>query len=79
MQLIAGIFYTILALTCLVSAGFIVFHILRYSLRRSSAVVGAALFLLVFSLLFLSNLLLFSNIPFDTFSGNSFIPVSNGF
>jgi predicted RND superfamily exporter protein len=79
MQFIAWIFYGILALACLVSAGFIVFHILRYSLRRSNGIVGAALFILVFSLLFMSNFLLFSGIPFNDFSGNSFLPSTSGF
>lgn len=80
MQLIALIFYGILALVCLLSAGFIVFHILRYSLCRSNAIVGASLFIFVFSLLFLSNILLFTAIPFDTLSGDlPIIPSSNQF
>lgn len=79
MELIAWIFYGILAFTCIVSAGFIVFHIFRYSLRRSSGIVGASLFMLVFSLLFLSNILLFSNIPFETLSSGFILSPGNGF
>lgn len=79
MEIIAWIFYGILALTCLVSAVFIVFHIFRYSLRRSNGIVGASLFILVFGLLFLSNILLFANIPFAAFPGSSFFPSTNGF
>ncbi len=79
MELIAWIFYGILALTCVVSAGFIIFHIFRYSLRRSNGIVGASLFILVFTLLFLSNILLFANIPFEAFPGSSLLPSSNGF
>ena len=79
MELIAWIFYGILAFTCIVSAGFIIFHIFRYSLRRSNGIVGASLFILVFSLLFLSNILLFSSIPFETITNNPLLPSSNGF
>ena len=79
MDFIAWIFYGILAFTCIVSAGFIIFHILRYSLRRSNGIVGASLFILVFGLLFLSNILLFSNIPFETFTSSPLLPSSNGF
>lgn len=79
MELIAWIFYGILAFTCIVSAGFIVFHIFRYSLRRSNGIVGTALFLLVFILLFFSNILLFSSIPFETLTSGQLIPSGNGF
>ena len=79
MELIAWIFYGILAFTCIVSAAFIIFHIFRYSLRRSNGIVGASLFILVFSLLFLSNILLFSSIPFETITNNPLLPSSNGF
>lgn len=79
MELIAWIFYGILTFTCVVSAGFIIFHIFRYSLRRSNGIVGASLFILVFSLLFLSNILLFSNIPFETLTNNPLLPSNSGF
>lgn len=80
MQLIAWVFYTILVLTYLSSAGFITFHILRYSLCRSNAIAGASLFLVVFGILFLTNVTLFSALPLDTlFDNTSFIPHTNGF
>lgn len=75
MQLIAWIFYSVLTCACLISAGFIVFHIARYSLRRSNAMIGIVLFLFVFSLLLLSNILLFAGIPFESLaSTSSFFP-----
>lgn len=81
MQSIASGFYLLLILIALVAAGFIIFHILRYSLRRSSAIVGVSLFTSVFFLLLLSNILLFANIPFDTLFESSFTspPLSHGF
>ena len=80
MQLIAWAFYLVLVVTYLASAGFIVFHILRYSLCRSNAITGTALFLFVFTVLFVTNVVLFSAIPLDTLlQGTSPFPQSSGF
>lgn len=69
MQLIAWALYSVLIVTYLASAGFIVFHILRYSLCRTNAIFGAAFFLSVFSLLFIINISLFFDLPLDTLIG----------
>lgn len=69
MQLIAWVLYSVLIITYLASAGFIVFHILRYSLCRTNAIFGVSFFLAVFTLLFLINISLFSVLPLDTLIG----------
>lgn len=80
MQLIAWALYSVLIITYLASAGFIVFHILRYSLCRTNAIFGVSFFLAVFILLFLINLSLFSNLPLDKLIGNGIpFPRSSGF
>jgi hypothetical protein len=80
MQLIAWAFYSVLIVTYLASAGFIVFHILRYSLCRTNALFGVSFFLIVFGLFFLINLSLFSSLPLDTLLGGSMVfPQSSGF
>lgn len=80
MQLIAWALYSVLIITYFASAGFIVFHILRYSLCRTNAIFGASLFLAVFVLLFLINLSLFSNLPLkELMGGGMLLPQSGGF
>lgn len=80
MQLIAWAFYSVLIITYLASAGFIVFHILRYSLCRTNAIFGVSFFLAIFTILFLINLSLFSNLPLDELIGSKIsFPRSNGF
>ncbi len=73
MRLITWAFYSVLVVTYLASAGFIVFHILRYSLCRTNAIFGASFFLVVFILLFFMNISLFSNLPFDALIGDKLI------
>lgn len=81
MQFIAWAFYSVLVITYLASASFIVFHIYRYSLSRTNAISGVALFLAIFILLFLINISLFSALPLDRLlgGGNLYFPHSNGF
>ena len=80
MQTIAWAFYGVLTVIYLALAGFIVFHILRYSLNRSNAIAGASLFIIVFGILFIANFTLFSVLPLDTlFNSSSLLPRANGF
>lgn len=63
MQLIFGLLYTVLFLSFLVTALFIVFHLLRYTLNRRMAVFSTTLFLVVFTILLVSNAALFFSLP----------------
>ncbi|OIQ02559.1 MAG: hypothetical protein COZ27_01185 [Candidatus Moranbacteria bacterium CG_4_10_14_3_um_filter_41_65] len=44
---------------------FILFHIFRYSLKRSTAIFSASLFSLVFIVLMVTNFILFTRLPFS--------------
>ena len=81
MQLIAWVFYSVLIITYVASAGFVLFHIFRYSLCRTNALFGASFFFVVFLLLFLINISLFSALPLKELLGNKNFgfPQSNGF
>ncbi len=81
MQLIAWAFYSVLIVTYVASAGFVLFHIFRYSLCRTNALFGASFFFIVFLLLFLINISLFSALPLNELigGGNLSFPKSNGF
>ncbi len=63
MQLIFGLLYTVLFFSFLVTALFIVFHLLRYTLNRKMAVFSTTLFLVVFVILLMSNAALFFSLP----------------
>lgn len=65
MRLILGLLYTVLFLSYVATALFIVFHLLRYSLNRKVSVLGTALFVAVFVILLLSNSLLFFSLPLE--------------
>lgn len=65
-QLIFGLLYTLLFFSYVTAALFIVFHIFRYSLKRSSALFGATLFLVVFFILIFTNALIFFSLPLTT-------------
>lgn len=66
MQLIFGILYTILFLSYVMTALFIVFHLLRYALNRKMALLSTVFFLTVFTILLFSNSLLFFSLPLDS-------------
>ncbi len=63
MQLIFGLLYTVLFFSFLVTALFIVFHLLRYTLNRKMALFSTTLFLVVFVILLMSNAALFFSLP----------------
>lgn len=63
MQLIFGLLYTVLFFSILVTALFIVFHLLRYTLNRKMALFSTTLFLVVFIILLMSNAALFFSLP----------------
>ncbi len=63
MQLIFGILYTVLFLSFVVTALFIVFHLLRYTLNRKMAVLSTILFLSVFTILLITNAMIFFSLP----------------
>ncbi len=63
MQLIFGLLYTVLFFSFVVTALFIVFHLLRYTLNRKMALLNTTLFLVVFIILLMSNAALFFSLP----------------
>jgi FtsH-binding integral membrane protein len=72
MQPIFGLLYTVLFFSYIATALFVVFHIVRYSLKRSTAVFGVTLFLVVFGVLIFSNALIFFSLPFNEMLPRSF-------
>ncbi|MBP9727952.1 MAG: hypothetical protein KBD27_01095 [Candidatus Moranbacteria bacterium] len=66
MQLIFGILYTILFLSYVMTALFVVFHLLRYSLNRRMAVLSTLFFVGIFLILLLSNSILFFSLPLES-------------
>ena len=65
MSPIFGIIYLLLFFSYLLVALFIIFHIVRYSLRPSVALFGVALFSITFAILLFTNVSLFLSLPFD--------------
>lgn len=61
-----GLLYTLLFISCVLAAFFIVFHLLRYSLNRRMAFFATTLFLTVFSVLLIVNAMLFFSLPLST-------------
>jgi hypothetical protein len=72
MQQIFGLLYTVLFFSYIATALFIVFHIVRYSLKRSSMLFGLALFLVVFFVLIFTNAIIFFSLPLDKMLPGSF-------
>lgn len=72
MQSIFGLLYVVLFFSYIAAALFIVFHLLRYSLKRSSALFGVTLFLLVFFVLVSTNILIFYSLPLDELLARTF-------
>ena len=66
MQFIFGVLYTILFLCYVMTALFIVFHLLRYSLDRKMAIFSTLFFVTVFTILLLSNGILFFSLPLES-------------
>lgn len=66
MPSIFGIIYLLLFFSYILVAIFIVYHIFRYSLKRSAALFGVTLFSVVFATLLFTNTLLFLSLPLDT-------------
>jgi hypothetical protein len=66
MTSILGLIYPLFFLSYVLVAMFIVFHILRYSLKRSAALFGVTLFLTVFLVLLVTNILIFVSLPLGT-------------
>ncbi len=65
MLLIFGLLYTILFFIYIIVALFIVFHLLRYTLNRKTAVLSTSFFLVVFTILLFSNAMLFFSLPLN--------------
>lgn len=76
MRPLFGLLYTFLFFSYVVTAAFIVFHLLRYSLNRKAAIFYTLLFLSVFGVLIFTNAVLFFSLPLDSFliSGASSSP-----
>lgn len=66
MRSIFGLIYTIFFLSCVTTALFVVFHLLRYSLNRKVAVFGTVFFLAVLAILLFTNALIFFTLPLET-------------
>ncbi|MDD2766885.1 MAG: hypothetical protein PHH40_03970 [Candidatus Moranbacteria bacterium] len=65
MSQILSAIYIVLFFSYILMGLFVVFHIFRYSLKKNYAVFGITLFLSVFTLLLITNFLLFLSLPFD--------------
>lgn len=63
MQLIFGLLYTVLFMSFLVTALFIAFHLLRYSLNRKASLFGTLFFVAVFTVLLFSSAIIFFSLP----------------
>ena len=72
MRSIFGLLYTVLFFIYIATALFVVFHIVRYSLKRSSMLFGLALFLVVFFVLIFTNAIIFFSLPLDKMLVGSF-------
>lgn len=72
MQQIFGLLYTVLFFSYIATALFVVFHIVRYSLKRSSMLFGLTLFLVVFIVLIFTNAIIFFSLPLDKMLPKSF-------
>jgi len=66
MKPIFGLLYTVLFFSYMVTALFIVYHILKYSLSPKTRLFGSLLFLGVLTVLLFTNALLFFSLPVDT-------------
>ncbi len=71
MQSIFGLLYVLLFFSYIVTALFIVFHIVRYSLKRGLALFGVTLFLFVFTILIFTNALIFFSLPLNSLLSSS--------
>jgi len=72
MRQLFGSLYTFLFFSYVVTALFIVFHLVRYSLSRSSATFMTVLFLSVLVVLLFTNAMIFFSLPLDgLFPANS--------
>ncbi len=72
MRSLFGLLYTVLLFSYIATALFIVFHIVRYSFKRSSMLFGITLFLVVLCVLVFINALIFFSLPMDKIFSNSF-------
>jgi len=62
---IIGIFYLIIFFSFLLVALFIIFHIVRYSINKTSSFFMLIIFVSVFSVLLISNIALFFSVPWE--------------
>ncbi len=63
---IMTLLYFILVLGVIASALFVLYHLLRYSLSKSRAIRAAALFLSGFFFLLITNIILFSQLDWES-------------
>jgi len=66
MAAIALLLYLIILLFLMVAGFFIAFHIFQYSFRKEEAVTTLLVFLPIFSILLISNFLLFMSLKLET-------------
>lgn len=66
MRPLLGLIYTILFFSYIATSIFIVYHIVRYSLSRQTAIFGVTLFITVLTVLLFTNALIFFSLPLDT-------------
>lgn len=66
MQSLLGLIYLILFFSFIITSFIILFHIARYSLNRSVALLAGSLFALVMLVLLSTNVLLYLRLPWDS-------------
>ena len=66
MRLVFGLLYTIFLFSLIATALFIAFHLLRYSLNRKMASWTTIFFLVIFTILLVTNAGLFFSLPFES-------------
>lgn len=74
MLAIFGIIYLVIVLIYILAALFIMYHIMKFSLHKSTAVLTLAIFLPVFGTLLFTNLMLFLSINWNEILSNIVSP-----
>ncbi len=67
MKAVFGLLYAVLFFGYIVTALFIFYHIVRYSINRVAMIFGASLFIIVLGILLVSNAVIFFSLPIDAF------------
>ena len=71
MTAIFGLLYLLFLLFVITASIFVVWHLLRYSMNKALSLALVIIFLIVTGILLLSNITLFTQIPFEEMFENS--------